>query len=175
MVIERARRLVEHGQDVVVFVDSITALIRASNQVTPPSGRQLIGGLDPACLQRPKRLLGSARAAEEGGSLTLIATAIADSASTLDRDILEALKGISNLEITLQAGTLMDNTASVDWARTHTLRADLIHGEDDYAQAQGLRHSLTGNAAQDMTWLRAAFAEHSSNRAWLDKLSETGH
>jgi len=175
MVIERARRLVEHGQDVVVFLDSITALIRASNQVTPPSGRELIGGLDPACLQRVKRLLGSARAAEEGGSLTLIATAISDSASALDRDILEALKGIANLEITLRPSALMDNTASVDWARTHTLQADLIHGEDDCARALGLRHSLTGDAVQDMMWLRAAFAEHSSNRAWLDKLSKTGH
>jgi transcription termination factor Rho len=175
MVVERARRLVEHGQDVVVFMDSITALVRASNQVTPPSGRQLVGGLDPGCLQRPKRLLGSARAAEEGGSLTLVATAIADSQSALACDILEALKGVANLEITLQPSGPLANIQALDWARTQTLRGDLIHGEADHAGAQTLRQSMSGDAAQDMALLTAGFSEHSSNRAWLDKLSETGH
>lgn len=175
MVVERARRLVEHGKDVVVFMDSITALVRASNQVTPPSGRQLVGGLDPGCLQRPKRLLGSARSAEEGGSLTLVATAITDTQSALARDILEALKGVANLEITLQSSGPLANNQALDWSRTQTLRCDLIHGEADHAGAQTLRQSLSGDAAQDMALLTSGFSEHPSNRAWLDKLSETGH
>ncbi len=176
MVVERARRLVEHGKDVVVLMDSITGLVRASNQLAPAGGRQLVGGLDPAALQRPKRLLGSARAAEEGGSLTLVASVVCGSGSALDQDILEALRGTANTEITLLERTGFGPAPlCMDWSKTHTLHAELILGEEDHAKAQILRRSLSGQPAQDWGWLCTGLAEHSSNRAWLDKLSETGH
>ncbi len=101
MVIERARRLVEHGRDVVILLDSITRLARAYNLVVPPSGRTLSGGLDPAALHMPKRFFGAARNMREGGSLTILATALVDTGSRMDDVIYEEFKGTGNMELVL--------------------------------------------------------------------------
>ena len=101
MVLERAKRLVEHGQDVVILLDSITRLARAHNLVIPPSGRTLSGGLDPASLNKPKRFFGAARNVEEGGSLTIIATALVETGSRMDDVIFEEFKGTDNMELVL--------------------------------------------------------------------------
>ena len=101
MVIEKAKRLVEHKKDVVILLDSITRLARAYNSVMPPSGKILSGGVDSNALQRPKRFFGAARNIEEGGSLTIIATALIDTGSRMDEVIFEEFKGTGNLEIQL--------------------------------------------------------------------------
>ncbi len=101
MVIEKAKRMVEYGHDVVIFLDSITRLARAWNSECPQSGKILSGGLDANALQRPKRFFGSARKVEEGGSLTIIATALIDTGSKMDEVIFEEFKGTGNLEIVL--------------------------------------------------------------------------
>ena len=101
MVIERARRLVEHGRDVMILLDSITRLARAYNLVVPPSGRTLSGGLDPAALHMPKRFFGAARNMREGGSLTILATALVDTGSRMDDVIYEEFKGTGNMELVL--------------------------------------------------------------------------
>ena len=101
MVLERARRLVEHKRDVIILMDSITRLARAYNLIIPPSGRTLSGGIDPAAFHRPKRFFGSARNIEEGGSLTILATALVDTGSRMDEVIYEEFKGTGNLELHL--------------------------------------------------------------------------
>lgn len=101
IVLERARRLVEHKRDVIILMDSITRLARAFNLVIPPSGRTLSGGIDPAAFHRPKRFFGSARNIEEGGSLTILATALVDTGSRMDEVIYEEFKGTGNLELHL--------------------------------------------------------------------------
>ena len=107
MVIEKAKRLVEHKRDVVILLDSITRLARAYNTVVPPSGKMLSGGVDSNALQRPKRFFGAARNIEEGGSLTIIATALIDTGSRMDDVIFEEFKGTGNMEIHLDR-KLMD-------------------------------------------------------------------
>ena len=102
MVIEKAKRLVEHKQDVVILLDSITRLARAYNTVLPSSGKVLTGGVDANALERPKRFFGAARNVEEGGSLTIISTALIDTGSTMDKVIYEEFKGTGNQEITLE-------------------------------------------------------------------------
>jgi transcription termination factor Rho len=102
MVIEKAKRLVEHKQDVVILLDSITRLARAYNTVLPSSGKVLTGGVDANALERPKRFFGAARNIEEGGSLTIISTALIDTGSTMDKVIYEEFKGTGNQEITLE-------------------------------------------------------------------------
>ena len=101
MVIERAKRLVEHKQDVMILLDSITRLTRAYNLVVPPSGRTLSGGIDPAALHMPKRFFGAARNMREGGSLTILATALVDTGSRMDDVIYEEFKGTGNMELVL--------------------------------------------------------------------------
>jgi transcription termination factor Rho len=101
MVIEKAKRLVEHKRDVVILLDSITRLARAYNTIVPPSGKILSGGVDSNALQRPKRFFGAARNIEEGGSLTIIATALVDTGSRMDEVIFEEFKGTGNMEIIL--------------------------------------------------------------------------
>ena len=174
MVIERARRLVEHGQDVVVLLDSLTRLVRASNQVVTASGHQLSGGLDPAALQRPKRILGSARAVEEGGSLTLITTVLVDSGSALDRAIAESLQGIANQEIHLLPSVVAGQPPSLDLGRCHTRRAELLQDPKDQQGLALLRAGLTGQALDDLDWIRKAMSQHPDNRELLDKLPVTG-
>ena len=129
MVIEKAKRLVEHKKDVLILLDSITRLARAYNAVIPPSGKVLSGGLDSNALQKPKRFFGAARNIEEGGSLTIIATALIDTGSRMDDVIFEEFKGTGNMEIHLDR-KLSDKRVfpSIDMQKSGTRKEELLHG-----------------------------------------------
>ncbi len=132
MVLERAKRLVEHRMDVVILLDSITRLARAYNLVTPPSGRTLSGGLDPASLHKPKRFFGAARNIEEGGSLTILATALIDTGSRMDDVIYEEFKGTGNMELHLDR-KLWERRLfpAIDIKRSSTRREELLLTPDE--------------------------------------------
>jgi transcription termination factor Rho len=127
LVLERAQRLVEHKKDVVILLDSITRLARAYNLVIPPSGRTLSGGIDPAALHRPKRFFGAARNIEEGGSLTILATALVETGSRMEDVIYEEFKGTGNLELHLDR-KLMERRIfpAIDLRRSGTRREELL-------------------------------------------------
>ncbi len=127
MALERAKRLVEIGQDVVILADSITRLARAYNLIVPPSGRTLSGGIDPAALYPPKRFFGAARKIEEGGSLTIIATCLVDTGSRMDDMIYEEFKGTGNMEMHLNRKLAERRIfPSIDIERTSTRREELL-------------------------------------------------
>ena len=130
MVIEKAKRLVEHKKDVVILLDSITRLARAYNTVIPPSGKVLSGGLDSNALQKPKRFFGAARNIEEGGSLTIIATALIDTGSRMDDVIFEEFKGTGNMEIHLDR-KLTDKRVfpAIDMQKSGTRKEELLIAE----------------------------------------------
>ena len=113
MVIERAKRLVEHGKDVMILLDSITRLARAYNLTVPPSGRTLSGGLDPAALHMPKRFFGAARNMREGGSLTILATALVETGSKMDDVVYEEFKGTGNMELVLEESVPGDRYSEI--------------------------------------------------------------
>jgi len=140
MVIEKAKRLVEHKRDVVILLDSITRLARAYNTIVPPSGKVLSGGVDSNALQRPKRFFGAARNVEEGGSLTIIATALIDTGSRMDDVIFEEFKGTGNMEINL-ARKLMDKRVfpAIDINRSATRKEELLVVKDELTQIWILR------------------------------------
>ena len=143
MVIEKAKRLVEHNHDVVILLDSITRLARAYNSVVPPSGKILSGGLDSNALQKPKRFFGAARNIEDGGSLTIIATALVDTGSRMDEVIFEEFKGTGNMEIHLDR-KLTDRRVfpSVDINRSGTRKEELLLDEADLNRIWILRKLL---------------------------------
>jgi transcription termination factor Rho len=140
MVIEKAKRLVEHKRDVVILLDSITRLARAYNTIVPPSGKVLSGGVDSNALQRPKRFFGAARNVEEGGSLTIIATALIDTGSRMDDVIFEEFKGTGNMEINLDR-KLMDKRVfpAIDINRSATRKEELLVVKDELTQIWILR------------------------------------
>ncbi len=143
LVLERAKRLVEGGRDVVVLLDSLTRFSRANNLVIPPSGRTLSGGLDPAALQRPKRFFGAARKIEEGGSLTILATALIDTASRMDDAIYEEFKGTGNLEMHLNRKLQERRTfPAIDIKMSGTRREELLLSEEEQRKVWVLRKSL---------------------------------
>jgi len=132
MVLERAKRLVEHGRDVVILMDSITRLARAHNLVVPPSGRTLSGGVDPSSLHKPKRFFGAARNLEEGGSLTILATALVETGSRMDDVIFEEFKGTGNMELILDRRLAERRLfPAVDVLRSGTRREDLLLARDE--------------------------------------------
>ncbi|MDF2440333.1 MAG: transcription termination factor Rho, partial [Abditibacteriota bacterium] len=143
MVFEKAKRLVEQGKDVVVLLDSITRLSRASNLVVEPSGRTLSGGLDPAAMYRPKRMFGAARNIEEGGSLTILATTLVDTGSRMDDMIFEEFKGTGNLDLVLDRN-LFDQRIfpAIDINKSGTRRDDLLLSKEDLAATFHLRRTL---------------------------------
>ena len=143
MVIEKAKRLVEHKRDVVILLDSITRLARAHNAVVPPSGKILSGGIDSNALQRPKRFFGAARNIEEGGSLTIIATALIDTGSRMDDVIFEEFKGTGNSEIHLDR-RLSDKRLfpAIDLQRSGTRKEELLIGKEDLARIWVMRRVL---------------------------------
>lgn len=143
MVIEKSKRLVEHNRDVIVLLDSITRLARAYNTVLPSSGKVLTGGVESSALQRPKRLFGSARNIEEGGSLTIIATALVDTGSKMDEIIFEEFKGTGNLEIHLDRD-LSDKKIypSINISKSSTRREELLINSDDLQKVWNLRRLL---------------------------------
>ena len=144
MVIEKAKRLVEHKKDVVILLDSITRLARAYNTIVPPSGKVLSGGVDSNALQRPKRFFGAARNIEEGGSLTIIATALVDTGSRMDEVIFEEFKGTGNSEIHLDR-KLTDRRVfpSIDINKSGTRKEELLLPKDELNRVWVLRKVLT--------------------------------
>src|SRR5476651_1888282 len=143
MVIEKAKRLVEHKRDVVILLDSITRLARAYNTIVPPSGKVLSGGVDSNALQRPKRFFGAARNIEEGGSLTIIATALVETGSRMDDVIFEEFKGTGNMEIILDR-KLVDKRVfpAIDIQRSGTRKEELLIPKEDLQRIWILRKVL---------------------------------
>jgi transcription termination factor Rho len=143
MVIEKAKRLVEHKKDVVILLDSITRLARAYNTVVPASGKVLTGGVDANALQRPKRFFGAARNIEEGGSLTIIATALVDTGSRMDDVIYEEFKGTGNMEIHLDRRMAEKRTyPAINVNRSGTRKEELLIKSDDLQKIWVLRKLL---------------------------------
>ena len=150
MVIEKAKRLVEHGRDVVILLDSITRLGRAYNTVVPSSGKVLTGGVDANALQRPKRFFGAARNIEEGGSLTIIATALIDTGSKMDEVIFEEFKGTGNSEIVLDRKVADKRTyPAIDIAKSGTRKEDLLVSKSDMQKVFVLRRILSPMGTTD--------------------------
>jgi len=174
MVIEKAKRLVEHQKDVVILLDSITRLARAYNTVVPPSGKVLSGGIDAHALQRPKRFFGAARNIEEGGSLTIIATAIIDTGSRMDEVIFEEFKGTGNMEIHLDR-RLLDRRVfpTVDIQRSGTRKEELLLDKNDLNRIWLLRKVLQPmNTVESMEFLLEKIHATKSNRDFLDSMNQ---
>jgi transcription termination factor Rho len=171
LVLERAIRLVEHKQDVVILLDSITRLARAYNLVVPPSGRTLSGGIDPAAFHRPKRFFGAARKVEEGGSLTILATALVETGSRMDDVIYEEFKGTGNLELHLDRRLSEKRVfPALDIRRSGTRREEMLMPRDELEKVWAIRKSMGEN--QDFTemFLRK-FRHYKTNAEFLDSLS----
>ncbi len=150
MVIERAKRLVESKKDVTIFIDSITRLARAYNLAVPPSGRTLSGGLDPAALYMPKRFFGAARNMREGGSLTILATALVDTGSKMDDVVYEEFKGTGNMELVLDR-KLQERRVfpAIDIAKSGTRREDLLLTPDEQEAVYNMRKALNGMKSEE--------------------------
>ena len=144
MVIEKAKRLVEHRKDVVILLDSITRLARAYNTVAPTSGKILSGGVDSNALQRPKRFFGAARNIEQGGSLTIVATALVDTGSRMDEVIFEEFKGTGNMEVHLDR-KLADRRVfpAIDIIKSGTRKEEMLLTKEDLQRVYVLRRVLT--------------------------------
>ncbi len=144
MVIEKAKRLVEHKRDVVILLDSITRLARAYNAIVPPSGKVLSGGVDSNALQRPKRFFGAARNIEQGGSLTIVASALVDTGSRMDEVIFEEFKGTGNMEVHLDR-KLADRRVfpAIDIQKSGTRKEELLMPKEDLSRVWVLRKVLT--------------------------------
>lgn len=150
MVIERAKRLVEHKKDVMILLDSITRLARAYNLTVPPSGRTLSGGLDPAALHMPKRFFGAARNMREGGSLTILATALVDTGSKMDDVIYEEFKGTGNMELVLDRKLSEKRVfPAIDIPKSGTRREDLLLTKEEQEAVYLMRRSLNGMKADE--------------------------
>ena len=152
MTIERAKRLVEHKKDVTIFIDSITRLARAYNLTVPPSGRTLSGGLDPAALHMPKRFFGAARNMREGGSLTILATALVDTGSKMDDVVYEEFKGTGNMELVLDR-KLQEKRVfpAIDIAKSGTRREDLLLSQEEQEAVDIMRKALNGMKSEEAT------------------------
>jgi len=174
MVIEKAKRLVEHNKDVVILLDSITRLARAYNTVVPPSGKVLSGGVDSNALHRPKRFFGAARNIEDGGSLTIIATALIDTGSRMDEVIFEEFKGTGNMEINLDR-KLSDRRVypAMDINRSGTRKEELILPDDILKRVWLLRKVLQPLSTVDaMEFLLEKMNETKTNEEFLDSMNQ---
>ncbi|MDE0813983.1 MAG: transcription termination factor Rho [Alphaproteobacteria bacterium] len=174
MVIEKAKRLVEHKRDVVILLDSITRLARAYNTVVPSSGKVLTGGVDANALQRPKRFFGAARNIEEGGSLTIIATALIDTGSRMDEVIFEEFKGTGNSEIVLDR-KLSDKRVfpSIDITKSGTRKEELLVGKGDLSKMWMLRRILSPMGVNDsMEFLLEKLKHTKSNADFFDSMNQ---
>ncbi len=172
MVIERAKRLVEQGKDVVVLLDSITRLARAYNLIIPPTGRTLSGGLDPGSLYKPKRFFGAARNIEFGGSLTIIATALVDTGSRMDEIIYEEFKGTGNMEIHLDRRLSEKRIfPAIDLNKSSTRREELLLSKKELDGIWTIRKVMAnGNTADVTEQLISMLAKTQTNADFLDKL-----
>jgi transcription termination factor Rho len=176
MVIEKAKRLVEHKKDVLILLDSITRLARAYNSVIPPSGKVLSGGLDSNALQKPKRFFGAARNIEEGGSLTIIATALIDTGSRMDDVIFEEFKGTGNMEIHLDR-KLTDKRVfpSIDMQKSGTRKEELLLAREDLNRVWVLRKVLNPlSAVEAMELLLDKMGKTKSNSDFLSSMQKMG-
>jgi transcription termination factor Rho len=174
MVIEKAKRLVEHKRDVVILLDSITRLARAYNTVVPSSGKVLTGGVDANALQRPKRFFGAARNIEEGGSLTIIATALIDTGSRMDEVIFEEFKGTGNSEIVLDR-KLSDKRVfpSIDITKSGTRKEELLVGKGDLSKMWMLRRILSPMGVNDSMEFLLEKLKHTKNNAdFFDSMNQ---
>ena len=176
MVIEKARRLVEYNKDVVILLDSITRLARAHNTVVPHSGKILSGGVDANALQRPKRFFGAARNIENGGSLTIIGTALIETGSRMDEVIFEEFKGTGNMELVLER-KLADRRIypAIDLQRSGTRKEELLLDEKTINRTWILRKYLNDlNVVEAMEFLVERFAQYKSNKKFLDSMASGG-
>jgi len=164
MVLERAKRLVEHGKDVLVLLDSITRLARAYNLEEPPSGRTLSGGVDPAALHNPKRFFGAARNIEEGGSLTILATALVDTGSRMDEVIFEEFKGTGNMELHLDR-KLSERRIfpSIDVNKSGTRKEELLLTPEELETTWVLRKAMSNMGSAEMTQLLIDRIQHTNS------------
>ena len=174
MVIEKARRLVEHKRDVVILLDSITRLARAYNTVVPPSGKILSGGVDSNALHKPKRFFGAARNIEEGGSLTIIATALIDTGSKMDEVIFEEFKGTGNMELLLDRKLVDKRTfPAIDINKSGTRREDLLVDEVSLQRIWLLRKVLSSmNVVDSMEFLLDKLGDEKTNQEFLDSMNK---
>ena len=170
MVIERAKRLVEHGRDVIILLDSITRLARAYNLVVPPSGRTLSGGLDPAALHMPKRFFGAARNMREGGSLTILATALVDTGSRMDDVIYEEFKGTGNMELVLDRKLSEKRIfPAIDILKSGTRRDDLLLSRDEAEAVDIVRKATNSLKPEDsVERILDLFAQTRTNREFVE-------
>lgn len=151
MVLARAQRLVEHGKDVVILLDSITRLARAYNMVVPASGRTLSGGLDPGALHRPKKFFGAARKMEEGGSVTILATALVETGSRMDDVIFEEFKGTGNMELHLDRKLSEKRIfPAISLNKSGTRREDLLMDQDELEAVWAMRRAMSNRDSQDV-------------------------
>jgi transcription termination factor Rho len=176
MVIEKAKRLVEHRKDVLILLDSIPRLARAYNTVIPPSGKVLSGGLDSNALQKPKRFFGAARNIEEGGSLTIMATALVDTGSRMDDIIFEEFKGTGNMEIHLDR-KLTDKRVfpSIDVQKSGTRKEELLIPKDDLNRIWVLRKVLNPlSPVEAMELLIDKMSKTKTNADFLNSMQRGG-
>ncbi|MCD8330492.1 MAG: transcription termination factor Rho, partial [Lachnospiraceae bacterium] len=169
MVLERAKRLVEYGRDVIILLDSITRLARAYNLTVAPSGRTLSGGLDPAALHMPKKFFGAARNMREGGSLTILATALVDTGSRMDDVVFEEFKGTGNMELILDR-KLSERRIfpAIDIVRSGTRREDLLLTEDEKEAVDTIRKGMHGMRPDDaVEQVLSLFARTRNNQEFV--------
>jgi transcription termination factor Rho len=174
MVIEKAKRLVEHKHDVVILLDSITRLARAYNTVAPSSGKVLTGGVDANALQRPKRFFGAARNIEEGGSLTIIATALIETGSRMDEVIFEEFKGTGNMEVLLER-KLADRRMypAINVTRSGTRREELLTTEEDLQKLWILRKIIAQmEPVEAMEFLMDRLKSTKTNVEFFDSMKQ---
>ena len=175
MVIERAKRLVEHKKDVMILLDSITRLARAYNLTVPPSGRTLSGGLDPAALHMPKRIFGAARNMREGGSLTILATALVDTGSKMDDVIYEEFKGTGNMELVLDR-KLQEKRVfpAIDIPKSGTRREDLLLSSEEQEAVYTMRKALNGMKPDEaVDNILNMFARTKNNEEFVQMVKKT--
>jgi transcription termination factor Rho len=173
MVIEKAKRLVEHGKDVVILLDSITRLARAYNTIVPTSGKVLSGGVDSNALQRPKRFFGAARNIEQGGSLTIVASALVDTGSRMDEVIFEEFKGTGNMEVHLDR-KLADRRVfpAIDIQKSGTRKEELLMAKEDLSRVYVLRRVLTPlSPVEAMELLLSKMGKARTNSEFLSAMS----
>ena len=175
MVIERAKRLVEHKKDVMILLDSITRLARAYNLTVPPSGRTLSGGLDPAALHMPKRFFGAARNMREGGSLTILATALVDTGSKMDDVVYEEFKGTGNMELVLDR-KLQEKRVfpAIDIPKSGTRREDLLLTQEEQEAVYAMRKALNGMKPEEaVDNILNMFARTNDNKEFVQMIKKT--
>jgi len=174
MVLNRSKRMVEQKKDLVILLDSITRLARAYNLIIPPSGRTLSGGLDPAALHMPKKFFGAARNIEEGGSLTILATALIETGSKMDEVIFEEFKGTGNMEVVLDRRLSEKRIfPAIDMTKSSTRRDDLLYSPDELEAINKLRKVSANMRAEDvMDSMLKVFMETKTNAEYVHKLSK---